>query len=249
MARRIGKKTILLDHPVTIVGYGSVVGKMEGKGPYGGYFDQVIEDSRFGEDTFEQAESKLQKTSVGIALQRAGLAPQSIDSICAGDLLNQCISSSFGLKEYEIPLLGVYGACSTMALSLIIQSLFMESGAIHYGVSVTSSHFCSAERQYRFPLDYGSLRPPTAQWTVTGSGAMVLADSGNGPKIRTATIGTVIDPGIIDQNNMGAAMAPRDVKIRPYPKNEGMVFFYTQIKYLGGDEYNKISARRMRFCS
>ena len=151
----------------------------------------------------------------------------------AGDLLNQCIGSTFGLKDFEIALAGVYGACSTMCLSLIMAALSVESSVARRAIAVTSSHFCTAERQFRFPLDYGGVRPPTAQWTVTGAGAAIVGN-GHGPYISAFTLGRVVDMNVTDANNMGAAMAPDDVKIRPYPTNEGMVYFYTQIQYSRG---------------
>jgi len=227
MATKIGKQTIEFNIKPIITGFGSAVGKKEAEGPYGEFFDYTGDDALFGEDSFEKAESILQKIAINIALERANLSAQNIDVICAGDLLNQCIGSTFGIRELNIPFLGIYGACSTMALSLIINSINIDSGFASTAVSVASSHFCAAERQYRFPLEYGSQRTPTAQWTVTGAGAMVLSNSGNGPYIYRACVGKISDLGVKDQNNMGAAMAPDDVKIRPYPTNEGMVFFYT----------------------
>ena len=218
----------------SILSYASVVGKKESEGPYGKYFDISESDALFGEDSFEKAESKLQKLAVENAIKKSALNFQDIDCIFAGDLLNQCIGSSFGLKDFNIPFCGLYGACSTMALSLINSCVYIEAGAAKKAVAVTSSHFCSAERQYRFPLEYGSQRTPTAQWTVTGSGAVVLTNEKTKSYIDKATVGKICDLGIKDANNMGAAMAPDDVKIRPYPTNEGMVFFYTQIQYLRG---------------
>ena len=234
MAKRIGNKTIVFDKKAHIVSFGSIVGKKEHEGPLSKEFDNYITDSFFGEKTFERAESKLQKRAVNTALEKAGLKPCDIDCMFAGDLLNQCIGSTFGLREFGIPFVGLYGACSTMTLSTIMAATLIDTGAAHRTVAVTSSHFCSAERQYRFPLDYGSQRTPTAQWTVTGSGALVLENEGIGPYINAAVIGEIEDLGITDNNNMGAAMAPDDVKIRPYPTHEGMVFFYTQIQYLRG---------------
>jgi len=234
MAERKGKRTIILEKKPTIISYASIVGKKEHEGPIGGEFDSFDEDCRFGEKSFEKAESRLQNQTVRTALKKANLEEKDIDCIFAGDLLNQCIGSSFGLRELGIPFVGLYGACSTMALSLSMASLAVESGAANTAVAVTSSHFCSAERQYRFPLEYGSQRTPTAQWTVTGSGAVILGDDKNKPYINALTIGEIEDYNITDANNMGAAMAPDDVKIRPYPTNEGMVFFYTQIQYLRG---------------
>lgn len=208
MAKRTGKRTILFENKPHIISYGSVVGKKEHEGPLSAEFDRYITDSYFGEKTYERAESRLQKTAVQTALDKAGLKQNDIDCILAGDLLNQCIGSSFGLREFGIPFIGLYGACSTMALSTLVASLLVDSAAAKRAIAVTSSHFCSAERQYRFPLDYGSQRTPTAQWTVTGSGALILQQNGNGPYINAATIGEIEDYGITDINNMGAAMAP-----------------------------------------
>lgn len=208
MAHKIGKRTIIFDEKPAILSYGSVVGKKEHEGPLSNEFDKYTIDSYFGEKTFEKAESKLQKTAVNTALEKAGLKGSDIDFILAGDLLNQCIGSSFGLRDFGIPFVGLYGACSTMALSSILACLLVDSGVAKNAAAVTSSHFCSAERQYRFPLDYGSQRTPTAQWTVTGSGALLISKDGKGPYISSAAIGEIEDYGITDINNMGAAMAP-----------------------------------------
>ena len=237
MAYKIGKRTIGFDNKPHILSYGSIVGKKEHEGPLGHEFDKFITDSFFGQKSFEKAESQLQKTAVEIALKKANLKETDIDKIFAGDLLNQCIGSSFGLRQFGIPFIGLYGACSTMALSTALASLFVDCGAAKHAIAVTSSHFCSAERQYRFPLNYGSQRTPTAQWTVTGSGALILSQEGHGPYIDKVTFGEIEDYGVTDVNNMGAAMAPDDVKIRPYPTHEGMVFFYTQIYIKGGLGY------------
>ena len=234
MIKKIGKRTLILKNKPAIISYGAIVGKKEHEGPLSNEFDSYIEDSYFGEESYEKAESKLQTTAVEIALKKAGLEKEDIDNIFAGDLLNQCIGSSFGLMDFKIPFIGLYGACSTMALSTSLASIFVNCGAAQKAVAVTSSHFCSAERQYRFPLNYGNQRTPTAQWTVTGSGALVIGKGENLPYINAITFGTIEDLGIKDANNMGAAMAPDDVKIRPYPTHEGMVFFYTQIQYLRG---------------
>ena len=206
--RRIGQRTIIFENKPTILSYGSVVGKKEHEGPLSNEFDAYTIDSFFGEKTFEKAESKLQKTAVQIALDKGGFKDSDIDNIFAGDLLNQCIGSSFGLREFGIPFIGLYGACSTMALSAGLASIFVDGGAAQRAVAVTSSHFCSAERQYRFPLNYGSQRTPTAQWTVTGSGALVLGCGEGKPYINSVTFGEIEDYGIKDINNMGAAMAP-----------------------------------------
>lgn len=201
-------KTIVLKRCPSILSYASIVGKKEGEGPLGNEFDIKVTDSLLGEDTFEKAEMKLQQTATDLALQKAGLEHDDIDCIFAGDLLNQCIGSSFGLRQTNMPFVGLYGACSTMALSLAVAAIFIESGVAKRTISVTSSHFCSAERQYRFPLEYGSQRTPTAQWTVTGSGAVILTDTPQKAYIDKITIGAVKDLGVKDANNMGAAMAP-----------------------------------------
>jgi len=201
-------KTIVLKRCPSILSYASIVGKKEGEGPLGNEFDIKVTDSLLGEDTFEKAELKLQQTATDLALQKAGLEHDDIDCIFAGDLLNQCIGSSFGLRQTNMPFVGLYGACSTMALSLAVAAIFIESGVAKHTISVTSSHFCSAERQYRFPLEYGSQRTPTAQWTVTGSGAVILTDTPQKAYIDKITIGAVKDLGVKDANNMGAAMAP-----------------------------------------
>jgi stage V sporulation protein AD len=211
MGKRIGKRTILLENKPKIISYGSIVGKKEHEGPLSEEFDEYIIDSFFGEKSFEKAESKLQKTAVELALKKANLDEKDIDNIFAGDLLNQCIGSSFGLRQFGIPFIGLYGACSTMALSTALASVFVDSGISKKAIAVTSSHFCSAERQYRFPLDYGSQRTPTAQWTVTGSGALIISNKGKGPYINAVTFGEIEDYGITDANNMGAAMAPSAV--------------------------------------
>ena len=207
MSKRFGN-TILLENKPSIIGYGSVVGKHEKEGPIGEEFDAFDNDCRFGETTFEKAESRLQKIAIEKALKKAKLNENDVDLVFAGDLLNQCIGSTFGIRKMEIPFIGVYGACSTMALSLGLSSLFVESNLIKCGIAVTSSHFCSAERQYRFPLEYGAIRPQTAQRTVTGSGATVIMSAENKPYINAVTFGKIADFGIKDANNMGAAMAP-----------------------------------------
>ena len=206
----------------------SIVGKKEGEGPLRDWFDRIIHDSYAGRDTFEQAESELLRTAVTIAIQKCDLTPDRIDIACCGDLLNQCVASSFAMRPYGIPYAGVYGACSTMALSMILASIAVESGAAHRALCAASSHYYTAERHYRFPLEYGSQRPPTSQWTVTGAGALILGgDSASQPAsdesekditpvIQAARIGRIVDYGITDQNNMGAAMAPAVVKMGTY---------------------------------
>lgn len=207
MAKRLGRSTFRMDDPPSALGFAAAGGKKEGEGPLGGEFDLLNTDTSFGEETWEKAESRLQLDAVRKALEKAALSPKEIDLIFAGDLLNQCVGSTYGLRALEIPFLGVYGACSTMAESLCLASLFVDSRLAERAVAVTSSHFCSAERQFRFPLEYGGQRPLTAQWTATAAGAVIVG-RGNGPYIREVTVGTITDLGITDMNNMGAAMAP-----------------------------------------
>ncbi len=207
MAYRIGRSTVVLEHRPTIIESAAVVGTKEGDGPMAAYFDYISDDDSMEQKSWEKAESIMQKTAVQIALKKARLAAYDVDMMFAGDLLNQCIGSTFGLKDFEIPLAGVFGACSTMSLSLIMASLAVESSVARRAIAVTSSHFCTAERQFRFPLDYGGVRPPTAQWTVTGSGAAIVG-AGQGPRVHAFTLGRVVDMNVTDANNMGAAMAP-----------------------------------------
>ncbi len=206
--KKNGKRTITLANTPAITGFFSIVGPKEGEGPLNKFFDVVLEDSVYGEATWEKAESKLIKTSVEGAISKSGLSNNDIDYIFAGDLLNQCTSSSFGIKTLNIPFFGLYGACSTMAESMLLASILIDGGYGKNIVAATSSHFCSAERQFRFPLEYGGTRPATSQWTVTGSGAIVISEKGTGPKITRVTPGKIVDLGIKDANNMGAAMAP-----------------------------------------
>ena len=231
--KRIGNRTFEFENGASIISGAGVVGPKEAEGPLGSRFDRCFDDSILGQKSWERAESILQKSAVSFALLKGEIKPEEIDIVFAGDLLNQCIASSFGLKSFDIPFVGMYGACSTMALTLINAAIYVDCGAVNLAAAVTSSHFCSAERQYRFPLEYGGVRPPTSQWTVTGSGAVIVGKKGK-VKIERCCVGKIIDLGVKDANNMGAAMAPDDVKIRPYPRHEGMVLFYTQIQYLRG---------------
>lgn len=208
MAKKIGKYTIQMEYIPSVLGFASVCGKKEAEGPLGKYFDHTFEDTTLGESSWEKAESRLQSEAVSRAMDKAKLAPSDIDFIFAGDLLNQCISSTFGLRSMNIPFLGQYGACSTMAQTIALSSLMVDSGIAKQCIAVTSSHFCSAERQFRFPLEYGGQRTPTAQWTVTGSGAAIIGANGQNPYISAVTIGRITDLGIKDAANMGAAMAP-----------------------------------------
>lgn len=204
---RQGKRTILFPNRPVISGWASVVGKKEGEGPLGREFDRVEQDSRFGCASWEQAETKFQKSALNLALKRADLTKQELDAVFSGDLLNQCAASNFAMRGVQVPVLGLYGACSTMAEALLLAGCAVNAGYGSSCAAVSSSHFAAAERQYRFPLAYGGQRTPTAQWTVTGAGATVIRSKGSGPAMIGATLGTVQDKGITDANNMGAAMA------------------------------------------
>jgi len=204
---RIGRQTIVFDHRPAVLGWASVVGKKEGQGPLAREFDIVSQDTKFGQDSWEKAESQMQKEALQRALQKSFLVPQQLDALCAGDLLNQCISSNYAVRGLGIPFLGLYGACSTMAESLLVAATLVDGGYADRAAAMTSSHFAAAERQYRQPLEYGGQRPPTAQWTVTGAGCVILGGEGS-IRVRSATVGCVIDKGIRDANNMGSAMAP-----------------------------------------
>lgn len=208
MAQRIGQRTVRFDHPPGILGYASVVGTKEASGPLRGTFDVVGEDSHFGQKTWELAESQMQKTALETAAQKAGVSLGGLDMILAGDLLNQCIGSAFASVQSNVPYLGLYGACSTMAEGLAVGACLVDGGCANRLAAAASSHFCSAERQYRFPLAYGGQRSPTAQWTATASGAVVLDRAAKDLCITHAVIGQMVDLGVKDANNMGAAMAP-----------------------------------------
>lgn len=209
MAERLGKYTIALNSHPSVTGFAAVVGKTEGEGPLKDEFDFVFEDDTLGEASFEKAESALQKEAVTRALSKSGKTPEEVDFSLAGDLLNQCIGSSFGLRSLNMPFIGLYGACSTMALSLGLASMLVDCGAARVTVASTSSHFCSAERQFRLPLEYGGQRTPTSQRTATAAGASVVEKKQSGkPAVDAVTFGRITDLGIKDANNMGAAMAP-----------------------------------------
>ncbi|GAA0718461.1 stage V sporulation protein AD [Clostridium malenominatum] len=211
MIKKVGKQTIRIDSKPRIISAFSIVGPKEGEGPLKDYFDKVISDDLAGEESYEKAESTLLYTAVTESIKKAKLKEEDIDFLFAGDLLNQLTSSSFAARDMNIPFFGLYGACSTMTESLSLASMAMDGGFANYVVAATSSHFSSAERQFRYPLEFGSQRPATAQWTVTGSGSIVLGREGNYPYVTYVTVGKVKDYGIIDANNMGAAMAPAAV--------------------------------------
>ena len=203
-----GKRSLCFDMPPVLTAWASVAGKKESEGPLQGYFDYTNADTYFGEKTWEKAECHMQEIAMETLLQKAGKQTRDVDLVFSGDLLNQCISSSFALRNTGLPSLGLYGACSTMAESLLLASMAVSGGFADRAVAMTSSHFASSERQYRNPLGYGGQRTPTAQWTVTGSGAALVSGQGEGPRVEAATVGTIVDLGVTDANNMGAAMAP-----------------------------------------
>ena len=208
MRKHLGRQSVRFDFPPSIVSYASVVGKKEGEGPLAQYFDQIHQDTKFSQSTWEKAESQMQSLALDAALKKAGISPGHIDMLFAGDLLNQCIGTSYAARGTDIPFYGLYGACSTMAESLSLASMAVEGGYAGFAAAVTSSHFASAERQYRLPLEYGGQRTLTAQWTVTGSGAVILGPYQEPPFVRGITTGKIVDLKITNANNMGAAMAP-----------------------------------------
>ena len=205
--QKIGKQTIKFDNPPTITQTASIVGPKETDGPLAKYFDQCLEDEFWGENSWEKAESKIIKETVNTLIAKSGIPSEQIDYCFAGDLLNQCISSSFGLRDLNIPFFGIFGACSTFVEGMSLSAILAEAG-IDNVMCAASSHFCSAEKQFRFPLELGNQRTPTSQWTVTGAGAALISKNGSGPYITHITPGKIVDMGIKDANNMGAAMAP-----------------------------------------
>ena len=203
-----GKQSFVLPQLPVITGWASVAGKKESEGPLADYFDITSKDTYFGQKSWELAEKQLQKLALDTLLKKLNMQRQEIGAVFSGDLLNQCIGSSYPLRNTGIPHAGLYGACSTMAESLMMASMCVSGGFSDKVVAMTSSHFASSERQYRFPLGYGGQRTPTAQWTVTGAGAAMVCSAGKGPRIESCTMGAITDLGIKDANNMGAAMAP-----------------------------------------
>lgn len=206
--KHLGRQTVRLETPPSIISTGSVVGKKEGEGPLGSYFDQISEDTKFGQSSWEKAESQMQTLALQEALKKGSISAGEVDMLFAGDLLNQCIGTSFAARGTDIPFYGLYGACSTMAESLSLATMAVDGGFANFAAAMTSSHFASAERQYRLPLEYGGQRTPTAQWTVTGSAAFILGAHDKPPYIRAVTTGKIVDLCVADANNMGAAMAP-----------------------------------------
>lgn len=217
-----GRGMITFREPPRILSAASVVGKLEREGPLGNVFDLTEETDRFGQSTWEKAEGEMQRRALMLALQKGGITERDVDAIYAGDLLNQCVSSSYGLLSYDIPYYGLYGACSTAAEGLMLAGMSVAAGYFGTAAAVTSSHYCAAERQYRTPIEYGAQRAPTAQWTVTGAGAFLVTSEGadvlppNGMQEKAfrnvyltgAMPGIVVEKGVNDAANMGAAMCP-----------------------------------------
>lgn len=213
MAKKQGRYAFTFEKEIYIAGYGNIAGQKEGEGPLCNQFDAIEPDLYCGKKTMEQAEQYLQQRALEHALQRAHLGREELEVFCAGDLLNQCISSAFGFRESDVPYIGLYGACSTMALSILIAAMNIEAGIAQKAAACTSSHFGTAERQYRFPLEYGGQRPPSAQHTATASGAVVLSTQKTPLRIYGGAFGSIQDLGVTDQNNMGGAMAPAALKL------------------------------------
>ena len=206
--KKLGGQTAALACPPSLLSFANVVGKKEGEGPLAACFDYVDTDDAFGASTWEQSERAMQQKALTLALEKAGPGEGQLDWLFAGDLLNQCISSSFAARDQKCPFFGLYGACSTMGEGLALASMTLDGGFGEWAAVVVSSHFCTAERQYRMPVPYGNQRPPTAQWTATAAGCTILEREGDGPYITHVTCGKIQDKGICDANNMGAAMAP-----------------------------------------
>lgn len=208
MLKRLGKQTVFFNNPPSIIETASTVGSKEGEGPLAKDFDVVLNDEYLGEESWEKAESRLQSDTAKLALMKANMNFDKVNYMLAGDLLNQCAGAHYGLRELNIPFIGLYGACSTMVESMSVAAMLIDGEYAENVLAVTSSHFCASEKQFRFPLEYGGQRTPSAQWTVTGAGAAILGREGNGPYVTKVTTGKIVDMGITDANNMGAAMAP-----------------------------------------
>ncbi len=202
-----GNTVFFNNKPRIIVG-SAVCGSKEKEGVIGGYADITLDDDMYGESTYEKAECKMLKSAIELTIEKSGLGQSGIDVLISGDLLNQIISASFSARDYNFPFLGVYSACSTMSESIMLSAMLVNAGYAKNAVAATGSHFASAERQYRYPLELGCTRPPQSQWTVTGAGSCLIASADKGVKITSATMGRVCDYGVTDVNNMGAAMAP-----------------------------------------
>ena len=218
-----GNSTKLMQTQPSVIASAAVGGKKEGEGPLGEFFDKINDDPYLSEKTYEKAESLLQKQAVLHCLEKAGLDASDIDILFGGDLLNQCVGTTYGMRDFGIPLLGVYAACSTITEGLLLASLFVDKAITSNAMAVTSSHFCTAERQYRLPLDYGGQRSPTSQWTATAGGSLIIGGHAQPPFVRACTVGRIVDMGVTDAANMGAAMAPAAYStIRAFFDDTGM---------------------------
>ena len=208
MSRRIGAQTVALTRPVTVAAGAAVVGKKEGEGPLRERFDEVGQDPYFGQKSWEKAESVMLRRCFDRLCEKSKTPPERLDYLLAGDLQSQCTASAFSVRDSAVPFLGLYGACSTMGEAMSVGALLLDGGAAETVCAMTSSHFCSAEREFRLPLEYGGQRTPTAQWTATAAGAVLLRAGGGGVRITHVTTGRIVDAGVTDAGNMGAAMAP-----------------------------------------
>ena len=207
-SKHFGDASVKFANPPSIISGAAIVGPKEGEGPLAEYFDKISEDILFGKETWEQAESELMRQTVELAIQKSGLSPKDVQYIFAGDLLNQNSGSVYGARSLERPFFGLFGACSAMGMAMTLGAMLIDGGFADYIVANASSHFCGAEKTFRFPLELGTQRAPTASWTVTGDGAVLLSSKGKGPYITAATTGSIVDFGQKDVNNMGAAMTP-----------------------------------------
>ena len=207
MFTHLGGQTLRIDSPAYLAAGAAVVGKKEGQGPLRARFDAVSQDSYFGQKSWEAAETVMLRQCFDTVCQKAGITAADLQYVLAGDLQNQCTAAAYAVRDTPAPYLGLYNACSTFGEALSLASLLLDGG-VQNVCAMTSSHFCSAERQFRNPLEYGGQRTPTAQWTVTGAGAVVLKNAPGGPRITHVTTGKVVDAGVRDLSNMGAAMAP-----------------------------------------
>lgn len=208
MGKRIGKQSAVFDKDIYILNTACTVGKKEGEGPLKQYFDVILKDSLCGQDSWEKAESQMINNNINLLMKKEGVCANDIDYIYCGDLLNQTSASTYGIRDLKIPFFGIFGACSTMGEGMALGAINIESGIGKKIIVGASSHFCSAEKQFRFPLGLGTQRPLTTTWTVTGAAALILSDTGKSIKIKGITTGKIVDFGIKDANNMGAAMAP-----------------------------------------
>lgn len=231
MAMNKKGNTVFFKNSPCVTSFAAVCGSKESAGIIGSYADITLQDDMYEESTYEKAECKMLTTAISLAIEKGGYSEGDIDLLLSGDLLNQIISASFAARDYNFPFLGVYSACSTMSESMLLGAMLVNAGYVKKAVAATGSHFASAERQYRYPLELGCTRPPQAQWTVTGAGGCVITDEKNGIKIVNGTMGKVCDFGVTDVNNMGAAMAPADAIIPPYGRTHIPVAILRQASF------------------